>query len=201
MKNLILTILIVAITACATSTEDTGSELTSESLPAIVKVKTPPITPKFQRDYTRAISLVQSKKNSSAIKALTLITQNYPQFAGPHVNLGLIYFQVKQYSKAQKEFNKALTLNPNNAISHNHIGIIQRKNGEFKDALRSYQLAIRSNPNYANAHLNIGILYDIYFANLNEALKHYKQYQEITGNKDKKVSKWIIDIERRVNAS
>ncbi len=201
LKYLVFSIFIVNIAACATSTNNSGSQSSEESLPAFVRVKTPPVTPKFQRDYARAISLMQTNKNSSAIRAFTSLTQNYPQFAGPHVNLGLIYFHAKQYSKAQKEFDKALALNPNNAVSHNHIGIIQRKNGKFKEALKSYQLAIRSNPDYANAHLNIGILYDIYLADLAKALEHYKHYQKITGNKDKKVSKWIIDIERRVNAS
>ncbi|MFV2059394.1 MAG: tetratricopeptide repeat protein [Gammaproteobacteria bacterium] len=200
-KNLILSIFIVSLTACAAQTENSGTQPTEDSLPAFVKIQTPPVTPKFKRDYIRAISLMQSNKNNSAIRALKLLTQNYPQFAGPHVNLGLIYFHAKQYSKAQKAFDKALNLNPNNAVSHNHIGVIQRKNGKFKDALKSYQLAIRSKPKYANAHLNIGILYDIYLANLSKALEHYKRYQEITGNKDKNVSKWIIDIERRVNAS
>ena len=195
----------MSITACAAPTgesaSDASNEFSEQLLPEKVEVKTPPITPKFQRDYTRAISLIQTKNNRSAIQALTLLTQNYPQFAGPYVNLGLIFFQAKQYNQAKKEFSKALTLNPNNAISHNHIGIIQRKNGEFKEALISYQLAIRSNPNYANAHLNIGVLYDIYLSNLTKALEHYERYQKITGEKDKKVANWIIDIKRRLNAS
>jgi len=206
IKNSLLTSLIVCLVACAAppssdSTSDLAGNLTSDSLPAMVEVKTPPITPKFKRDYARAISLLQSRKSRSAINAFTALTRNYPQFAGPHVNLGLIYFRAKQYTKATKHFNKALVLNPNNAICHNHIGIMQRKKGEFKDALKSYRLALRSNANYANAHLNIGILYDIYLLNLTKALEHYQRYQTITGDKDKTVRKWIIDIKRRVNAS
>ncbi len=197
-----LSLLIVSVSACAISTTSTDEEtIDEEALPALVPVKTPPITPKFQRDFNRAISLMQKNKNRSALKLLTLLTQNYPQFAGPHVNIGLIYFRAKQFSKAKKAFEKALNVNPNNAVSHNHLGIIQRKNGEFKAALRSYRLALLSNDSYANAHLNIGILYDIYFSNLTKALEHYQRYLEITGSKDKKVSNWIIDIKRRVNAS
>jgi len=208
MKNIILTLFVLSITACAApssgSKDSSGEsifESSSDTLPAMADVTTPPITPKFQRDYTRAISLIQSKKNRSAITALTRLTQNYPQFAGPHVNLGLIYFKAKQYSKAQKAFTKALVLNPNNAISHNHVGIMQRKKGKFKEALTSYRLAVRSNPDYAGAHLNLGILYDIYLSNLPKALEHYQRYQKITGEKDKKVSNWIIDIKRRIKSS
>jgi len=201
IKNSILSLIIVSISACAAITGGSVSEPENDTSIKKVIVKTPPITPKFQSDYTRAISLIQTNKNRSAIRALTLLTQNYPQFAGPHVNLGLIYFHAKQYTKASKEFNKALVLNPGNAVSHNHIGIIQRKNGKFKDALKSYKLAIVNKPDYASAHLNIGILYDIYFSNFTKALEHYQRYQKITGNKDKKVSNWIIDIKRRVNAS
>jgi len=198
IKNLLLSVIVLIISACATTAGDNSIE---DTLPEKIVVITPPTTPKFQRDYARAISLIQGKKNRSAIRSLTLLTQNYPQFAGPHVNLGLIFFKAKQYTKARKEFEKALVLNPNNAVSHNHIGIIQRKNGEFKQALQSYKLAIQSNANYASAHLNIGILYDIYLSDLTKALEHYQRYQQITGDKDKKVAKWIIDIKRRVNAS
>jgi len=201
IKLLLLPILLLTLAACASTSEESHVETDDETLPERVEVKTPEITPKFQQDYNRAIALIQTKKNRSAISSLNKLIQNYPQFAGPHVNLGLIYFKAKQYSKARKEFDKALVLNPNNAVCHNHIGIIQRKNGEFKLALQSYKLAIRNNSNYASAHLNIGILYDIYLADLTKALNHYQHYQRITGAKDKKVSKWIIDIKRRVNAS
>lgn len=197
-----LALLIAGVSACAIPTSSSDEDtIEEEALPTLVPVKTPPVTPKFQRDFNRSISLMQKNKNRSALKLLTLLTQNYPQFAGPHVNIGLIYFRAKQFSKAKKAFEKALSLNPNNAVSHNHLGIIQRKNGEFKAALKSYRYAILSNADYANAHLNIGVLYDIYFSNLTKALEHYQRYLDLTGNKDKKVSNWIIDIKRRVNAS
>ena len=61
----------------------------------------------------------------------------------------------------------------------------------------SYKKAIDINSNYANAHLNLGILYDLYFYDFPNAIKHYNNYQALTKNTNKQVEKWIIDLERR----
>jgi len=43
-------------------------------------------------------------------------------------------------------------------------------------------------------------LYDLYLHQSERALAHYREYQILSGSADKLVSKWIIDLERRVKA-
>ena len=76
-----------------------------------------------------------------------------------------------------------------------------RQRGQFAQARKAYEKALGINAAYASAHLNLGILNDLYLQNLDTALQHYQRYQVLTGDSDKQVAKWIIDLERRVQAS
>jgi Flp pilus assembly protein TadD len=87
------------------------------------------------------------------------------------------------------------------AVAYNHLGVVLRQRGQFEQARQSYETAIRINAAYASAHLNLGILNDLYLQDLATALRHYQRYQVLTGDSDKQVAKWIIDLERRVQAS
>ena len=149
-------------------------------------------------NYNKAISAAKNGKTKDAIKLLYNITKSYPNFSPAHTNLGLQYLRNKKQAYAEKSLRKAILLNPRDAIAYNHLGVILRQQGKFSASKDMYNKALKSKRDYANAHLNLGILYDMYLYELPQALEHYKSYQEITQNSDKLVSKWIIDLKRRI---
>jgi len=156
---------------------------------------------KIPGNYSSAVSAAKNGKTSKAIRLLTEITRKNPEFSPAYTNLGLQYLRKKKNTKAEDALKKAVKLNPDDAIAYNHLGIILRMKGDFSDAKNMYQQAINSNSDYANAHLNLGILLDMYLYELADALEHYESYQSLTNNNDKLVSKWIIDIKRRIKSS
>ena len=177
----------------------TGCQTTE---PVVATAKPPPpVTPATHSRYEYALSLMQSGQNERALSTLKQISGSQPGLAGPHVNLGILYLRANNLHQAVKELTTALQLNPANAVAHNHLGIVYRLQGNFDEALKSYQRALKIKSDYANAHLNLGILYDIYLGDLKNALRHYRRYQSLTGDSDKKVAKWIVDIERRAAKS
>ncbi|MCW8923512.1 MAG: tetratricopeptide repeat protein, partial [Gammaproteobacteria bacterium] len=127
-------------------------------------------------------------------------TRTRPGFVDAYINLGLQYMQKKELDKADQAFSKAIKLDVTNHIAYNHRGIIMRMRGDFTAAKEMYQLALKYDPNNVNVHLNVAILYDIYLYEPDLALYYYKQYQLLTGESDKLVGKWIVDLERRVTA-
>ena len=151
-----------------------------------------------RQQYDEAIAAMKSGNIASAKNNLSNLTKAYPDLAGPYVNLGIIYFRADEIDKAEEAFKQALKVNPNNAVSLNHLGIIYRGKGKFEDARSNYKKALDIAPNYAYAHLNYGILLDLYLGELDEALEHYQTFQELTPEEDKEVSKWIVDLERRI---
>ena len=60
--------------------------------------------------------------------------------------------------------------------------------------------AVTVSPEYALAHYNLGVLNELYLQRLDEALRHFENYQSLVGE-DEQVAKWIADLTRRVAAT
>ena len=176
--------LVLQLTACSV-TNDTETS----SINAPVKSKT----------YAAAISAMKSGNLDDARDLFLEVINKQPKLANAHVNIAIIFIQKESFSEAENSLNRALDIDPNNIYALNQLGYIFRTQGAFSKAEASYQKAININSNYANAHLNIGILYDLYLYDLNNAVEHYKIYNELSKEKDKQVEKWIFDLERRIN--
>jgi len=157
-----------------------------------------PVSPQAQAAYQQAVSVMRSGQTQHAFKLFNSITKKYPGFAGPQLNIGLMYLKKNQLGMAEKAFKNAIHINRDNAVGYNLLGVVYRKSGKFLQAKESYHQALSKNADYANAHLNLGILYDIYMDNLKQAVHHYEQYQRLSNDNDKKVAKWIIDLKRRI---
>jgi len=121
----------------------------------------------------------------------------YPQFAGPQLNLGLLYLRDSRLPEAEAAFKAALQVTPSNPIAGDELGIVERKLGKFTDAEAAYLRAIAAEPNYAPAHLNLGVLYDLYLSEPQKALEQFERYIEIAGE-NKQVGGWVIELRKRV---
>lgn len=158
----------------------------------------PKVEPNALAAYASAVSAMRAGNNALAESRFQKLAMDYPQYSGPHNNLGIIYYHAGKIEKARASFNKALELNPQSVVSLNHLGIISRGEGEFDKAQEYYERALQVNPDYPYVHLNMGILLELYLGKLPEALEHYKRYQALNKTEDKKVKGWIVDLERRV---
>ncbi len=123
----------------------------------------------------------------------------YPQFAGPQVNLGLLYLRESRLPEAETALKAALERSPTNSVAGNELGIVERKLGKFAEAEAAYQRTIAAEPNYAPAHLNLGVLYDLYMAQPQKALDEFQRYLEIAGE-NKQVAGWVVELRKRVGA-
>ncbi len=157
------------------------------------------IPPRAAQQYTQALQLMKSGRNSDAELEFKQLIAAYPQFAGPQLNLGLLYLHDSRLSEAEAAFKAALTLTPSNPVAGDELGIVERKLGKFSDAEAAYLRAITSEPNYAPAHLNLGVLYDLYMAEPQKALEQFERYIEIAGE-NKQVAGWVVELRKRVGA-
>lgn len=148
--------------------------------------------------YQKAIVALKRGNDAEALQLFKAFSQEYPNYAGAFINMGLLQIKKRDYKKANEMLLQATTLKPDDAIAQNHLGFTYRKLGEFAKAEQAYAAAVRADAQYADAHYNIGILYDVYLGKLAEALQHYETYQQLTHNKNQTVSKWIVDLKRRV---
>ena len=78
-----------------------------------------------------------------------------------------------------------------------YLGLVIQEQGEFEAAEQEYLSALAIADDDPLTHHNIGILYDLYLGIPHLALTHYQRYQELTGEGDRRVAGWIVDLQRR----
>jgi tetratricopeptide (TPR) repeat protein len=162
-------------------------------------IDTTPIPERAAQQYSQALQLMKSARNTDAELEFKQLAAGYPQFAGPQLNLGLLYLHDSRFPEAEAAFKAALVLKPSSAMAGNELGITLRKMGKFEEAETAYQHAIAAEPDYAPAHLNLGVLYDLYLAQPQKALEEYERYMAIVGE-NKQVAGWMVELRKRVGA-
>ena len=123
----------------------------------------------------------------------------YPDYPGAYVNLAIISAQSGNAKAADAFISDALNIDPDHPVALNQLGMALRRQGKFVEAESAYLKAVTASPDYALAHYNLGVLYELYLQRLDAALQHFERYQRIEGE-DKQVTKWIVDLKRRVDA-
>lgn len=75
-------------------------------------------------------------------------------------NLGTLYVNNDNSTKAIECFNKALELNPNHYVALNNLGVTYVQEGEFKEAIPNFQKALSIKPENAPIWENLAECYE-----------------------------------------
>jgi tetratricopeptide (TPR) repeat protein len=152
--------------------------------------------------YARALGYMDAGDDARAVAEFERIIATYPEYAGPHVNLGIIHERNGRPDAALSALQRAVEICSGCAAAYNQLGILQRRQGRFGEAEQAYLAAIESDPGYALAYFNLGVLYDLYQGRPELALQYYEAYQSrrrpVAEDQRDAVDNWIIDLRRRV---
>jgi Tfp pilus assembly protein PilF len=148
--------------------------------------------------YERAVAAMRAQNWLEAELELAQLTLEHPEYAGPHVNLAIVYLNDGRRGEARKEIELALGVDAGHPAANTQLGILLREDGEFAAAEAAYRRALETDPDHALAHYNLGVLLDIYLRRTAEALQHYEAYQATLSQPNETVARWIIDLRRRV---
>lgn len=201
---LMVVLMIVALlSACSTTPRQQivdAPEETFDALPNpyLTHQKTP--SSQAQADFELALQAMQSQDWQTAKTLLERMTQTYPSLSGPYVNLGLVHRQLHQQDKAIEAFTLAIAVNSLNSEAYNQLAILHREQGQFALAEQSYLQALEVWPHNPVVHRNLGILYDLYMGRFDDALRHYRLSQKVATEPERRVTGWIVDLQRRISA-
>ena len=151
--------------------------------------------------YERALAEMAAENWIEAELALEQLVLEHTGFAGPYVNLAIVYMQDGRDDEARPALEQALAIDSAHAAANNQYGILLRRAGKFAAAEDAYRRAIETDPQYLLAYYNLGVLLDLYLHRPAEALEYYELYQNSLGEPDQKVGRWIIDLRRRLGAA
>lgn len=85
-------------------------------------------------------------------------TSQSPDDVAAWVQLGNLYFDSNNYTKAILAYNKSLELNPGNANVMTDLGVMYRRNGQPPEAIKAFDKAIKIDPKHETARFNKGIV-------------------------------------------
>lgn len=148
--------------------------------------------------YAKAVQLVKAGQWPAAEAAMLAMAKAYPQFSGPHANLGIIFARTNRKDQAAAAYTRAISLNPRNAVAHTGLGVLAAQSGDFAKAEQAYRAALTVDPNYGVAHLNLGLVYERHLNRPDAALVEYKLYRDNGGKNDLKAAVWIAELERQL---
>jgi Flp pilus assembly protein TadD len=152
--------------------------------------------PRALADFERAVALVRAGNQVQAEQEFQALAASYPRFAGPEINLGILYRKQGRLEQSEQALKAATALNGASAAAWNELGVTLRQRGEFPAAASAYAQAIAADANFAPAHRNLGVVLDLYLGDPERALTELERYQELSGE-EKPVSVWIAELRQR----
>jgi len=150
--------------------------------------------------HTAAIDAMRRGDDAAALAELERLIASYPELPGPYVNLAIVHRRAGRDDDALASLERALALDPGHPEANNELGILLRERGEFDAAEAAYRRALERRPDYALALYNLGVLLDVYLRRPAEALECYEAYLAAIPEPDERVSRWIVDLRRRIGA-
>ena len=75
------------------------------------------------------------------------------------LNLAQNALKNKDFKKAKKLFEEAISINPNLPAVHNILGNIELNFGNLKESVKLFQKAIELKPNFTGALCNLGLAF------------------------------------------
>ena len=111
------------------------------------------LDPRVQRLYTEAKAAQANGDQAGAIAKYESILQVAPRLGPAYNNLGLLYFQQRDYRQAVKVLEKGLKVDPRMPSASALLGISLYELHDYNQARARLEAALKSNPRDKNAEL------------------------------------------------
>ncbi len=96
--------------------------------------------------YQLALIYDAQGKADQAIAKMELTKASYPNDTGVAFQLGLLYYKKQDWSKAQGEFERAITLDTNYSNARYFLGLVYDRNNEKQKAIEQFTKIAQLNP-------------------------------------------------------
>jgi serine/threonine protein kinase len=108
----------------------------------------------FQYRYTKDLSWLDYVRRS-----MWQAESRDPDLAATHRLEGYLYYADSFYTKAQPEFERAISLDPTHAAAHIWLGKAYEDNNQYTEALKEFERATEAEPTYFVAWQNLAAYY------------------------------------------
>jgi len=173
--------LILVLAGCASkqpAIKDSANLLGPDGQPVAA-----PLPEGFEDAFRNGLSLLEDERYDDALTHWQGMTEQYAQFPGVWVNLGLTHHRLDDDENALLAYEKARAVDVDFCPVYALEGVSRRIVGQFAEAEASYLAAIDCEPGNGEHYYNMGILLDLYRNDLTGALAYYRKARRLFAEK------------------
>jgi tetratricopeptide (TPR) repeat protein len=126
----------------------------------------------------RFLAAVQAEEAGDKARAMALyeeILNIDPSYAAAHINLGTMYFHLRQFGRAEDLYRRATIADPGYVLAFFDLGNVLDELQRLDESIAAYRQAVALSPRYADAHYNLALAYERK-GELRSALRHWQAY-------------------------
>lgn len=189
-------VLLVLASGCSSLMQkaDSGYEPPGAEVP-LVRL---PLDEEANRIVDRAREALAGEDTARARDHLETLDGDYRYEPEVLLTRGMLARMSDRPEAAIRHYETLLQVEPYHPAAANDLALLYREQGRIDDARGLLETTLERHPERARLHYNLAVLYELYLVDLEQALEHYRQYQDTTDDEDERVARWILDLERRV---
>lgn len=133
---------------------------------------------------TRFFAAVQAEEAGEKRRAITLYEQiiaSNPEYPPAYINLGTIYFHLRQYGRAEDLYRRATQADPDYVLAYFDLGNVLDELERLDESIAAYRQAVALSPRYADAHYNLALACERK-GERRSALRHWQAYVRLDRN-------------------
>lgn len=115
-----------------------------------------------------------------------------PESSAALVNLGTVYYHLKDWANAERCYMRAIEIDPNYALAQFNLANLYDETGRRREAAERYRAALAADCAYADAHYNLALLCQSQ-GDVMEAASHWQAYLKLD-----RTSSWAMIARREL---
>ncbi len=155
--------------------DDAQSEVSGSSSPRPIGA---PDMRDLQERFHAAVQAEEAGEKQRAISLYQEILSIDPEYAAACINLGTLFFHLRQYGRAEELYRRATVADPGYVLAYFDLGNVLDELERIDESIAAYSTAITLSPRYADAHYNLALAYERIGEQRN-ALRHWRAYAKL----------------------
>jgi len=164
---------------------DLQAEPNNSSVALDVRLEPPPLrlpgSPSQRNVPDLFLAAVQAEETGEKHHAIFLyeeILELDPNYAPAYINLGTIYFHLRQLDRAEELYRRATVADPGYVLAFFDLGNVLDELARLDESIAAYRKAVALSPRYADAHYNLALAHERK-AEHRLALRHWQAYLKL----------------------
>ncbi len=129
----------------------------------------------IQERFRAAVQAEEAGDKQRAIALYEEILAIDPGYAAACINLGTVFFHLRQFGRAEELYRRATEADPNYVLAYFDLGNVLDELERLDESIAAYRKAVALSPRYADAHYNLALAYERSNRN-RDALRHWQAY-------------------------